>query len=66
MLTVREDTLVLILVSEGLEDAFCDGLTVEDEAFCDRRLKNIKSEPIKFSFKSNFPFSFQGIYRSFK
>ncbi len=31
-------SLVLILVSEGLVDAFCDGLAVEDEAFGDRRL----------------------------
>lgn len=35
---VLEDLLVLVLVSERLVNAFCDGLTVEDKAFCDRRL----------------------------
>ncbi len=29
---------VFILISEGFVDAFGDGLAVEDEAFCDRRL----------------------------
>lgn len=37
-------TPVLILVSEGLVDAFCDGLAVQDEAFGDGRL-GIKKRP---------------------
>lgn len=35
---VAKILLVLILVSEGFVDTFCDGLAMEDEAFCDRRL----------------------------
>lgn len=36
-------SLVFILVSEGFVDAFSDGLTVEDEAFCDWRLWSKRS-----------------------
>lgn len=37
-LTAHKILLVLILLSEGFVDAFCDGLAMEDEAFGDRRL----------------------------
>lgn len=52
------NSLVLVLVLEGFVDAFRDGLAVEDEAFCDRRLwiyyktiffkgdKYLKSDPL--------------------
>lgn len=38
MLTVFEDSLVLVPVFESFVDAFCDGLAVKDETFCDRWL----------------------------
>lgn len=48
-------SLVLILVSEGLLDSFCDGLAMEDEAFGDRRLwiKNHFSQIFQSKKKKN-------------
>lgn len=48
---VAKISLVLILVSEGFVDTFCDGLAMDDEAFCDRRLW-IRERKLFICFKS--------------